>query len=201
MTELAVAATWDTEQAWPNFAQTADLLGVDRSTLTKQARAGRFRFVTRGIGRGERLVPTTEVIRLALAYRRVPVEDTLRRLARQIALRAPIIEEARVLDELHRLPVFTCARTVGLLEGMARPRPEDAMAEGPGAPRSLASADQGRVVPLGRLRPRAMREDELPTEGLSEALDARRPREPQAHILARKPRVVRLGRLRPGARF
>lgn len=204
MTELAVAATWDIERVWPNFAQAAELLAIDRSTLTKQAQSGRFRFVTRGIGRGERLIPTAEVIRLACAYRRIPVDDVLVRLARQIAPRA-LLEEARILRDLGRLAESTCSRVPRLLAEAVQPTATAGTGSAGAEPRDSGLPDGGRaeprVVPLGRLRPRAMREDEFPAEGLAEALDARRPWEPRACILARKPRVVHLGRLRPGDRY
>jgi len=52
-----VNQVWDEERTWLNFARTAELLQIDRSTLTKQAQHGRVCFVVRGVGRGEHLVP------------------------------------------------------------------------------------------------------------------------------------------------
>ena len=172
MIDSTDVAAWDDERAWPNFSQTAALLHLDRSALTKQARSGRVRYVARGLGRGERIVPPVEVVRLARIYRRVPVEDVVISLAHWIAVRVPLDAED-VLSSLRHLAEADDSR---------------------GGP------DRPRVVKLGRLVPRKMGEDEFPTPGLAEALASRRPTGPGVQILDRKPRVVRLGRLRPGDR-
>ncbi|MGH2457969.1 MAG: hypothetical protein ACRDIY_03785 [Chloroflexota bacterium] len=172
MIDPVAVNTWDDERVWPNFACTAALLHLDRSALTKQARLGRIRYLARGLGRGERIVPPIEVIRLARIYRRVPVDDVMDGLAGWMADRF-LLDTDEVLLHLRQLAELADAR-----EG----------------------ADRPRVVKLGRLVPRKMDADEFPVPGLTEALAARRLAAPAVRVLGRKPQVVRLGRLRPGDR-
>lgn len=188
--EMTIATTidqvWNDERAWTNFAQTAGLLQIDRSTLTKQAQRGRVDFVVRGMGRGERLVPTVETVRLAHIYRRVPTDKVLDNLASWIAERV-LLRVDDILTGLRELADVAVNET----DEAAPPRVADGERRESGHP---------RIVPLGRLRPQQMRVDDFPAPGLAEALASRRLAERRVRVIEREPKVVQLGRLRPGGR-
>jgi hypothetical protein len=155
----------DREAVWPNLAQTARLLDVDRSTLTKQAHAGHVRHVKLGLGRGQLVVPPAEVLRLAAVYRRVSITEVRRNLAREMAAHTTSSEEAflHALERLERSSTTTEPPVIDL--GRLRPRrvhaddlpPADLLEaidrRRPRQPRMETSEPDPPVVDLGRLRP------------------------------------------------
>jgi hypothetical protein len=197
-------ALLDRETAWINLAQTARLLGVDRSTLSKQAQAGNVRCVKVGLGRGQLVVSPVEVLRLASVYRRVPLKEVKQKLAREMAVHTVSDEGAvmRALEQLHlsgtEAPVPLYQQEDDVITIVPTRTAERADKE------SLATIVDPSVttpvIDLGRLRPRRVPEDDVPSEGLLQAIDARRPRQPQLEMVTLNPTVVDLGRPRPGKR-
>lgn len=92
----------DERSAWPNLAQAAAMLGLDRSTLSRRARHGGLDCRVEGLGHGPHLVPPREVVRLSVAYARVPQGAVLRRLAAFLAAQL-VADGAEVLAALERL--------------------------------------------------------------------------------------------------
>jgi hypothetical protein len=193
------------ETAWINLAQTARLLGVDRSTLSKQAHAGRVRYEKLGLGRGQLVVSPAEVLRLADIYRRVPMREVKKNLAHELAVYMSSDEETviRALDELH----------ASVTEASAQSRqPEDDVitavrstrvdrAEGRSMETSTEPSATVSVINLGRLHPRRMQDEDVPSETLLQAIDRRHPQQPNMQIVDSNSPIIDLGRLRPGKRL
>lgn len=175
-------ALLEREGAWTNLAQTARLLGVDRSTLSKHAQAGHVHCVKVGLGRGQLVVPPREVLRLARVYRRVPIQEVQQKLAHEVAVHTFSDEEA-VMHALEQL------------------QGRNEWTEGESAARAVDQAAAAPVINLGRLRPRRAREEDVPAAGFLEAIDRRHPRQPQIRVTDPNPPVIDLGRLRPGRRL
>jgi hypothetical protein len=66
---------------WPNLSQAARMIGLTKSTLSKQAHAGRIEYEVVGLGQGPHVLPPLEVLRIGSRYRRVPEETLVDRLA------------------------------------------------------------------------------------------------------------------------
>jgi hypothetical protein len=122
----------------------------------------------------------------------------LAHLAIWVALR--VHEDQREI--LPRLRLFAELAAERLLEAPSEKLTADPTLETTLAARTdLPEASRApRVVKMGRLRPQAMRDDEIPADDLVAALDSRRPAEPKVAVLSQRPRVVQLGRLRSGER-
>jgi len=93
---------WQEEGSWPNLSTVAQLLGVSKATLSKQAQGGRVAFVVLGLGRGTHVVPPREVLRLGQAYRRVPPAILKQRLAAWAARQSQVPADIllRELDQI-----------------------------------------------------------------------------------------------------
>jgi hypothetical protein len=191
---------WEIETTWPNMTQVARLIGVNKSTLSKQADKGRVAFVSCGLGRGERLIPITEAMRLALVYRKVPMEEFVIALARQAAARSGV-DENLMLSSFQDL----AKKIKSLIQDKSTMPASSTVIDN----RQVAVRETVAMKPTagtsihrnaGRLRPRVMAESEFPPASLVEAMDSRSPHKHQAQIVQKNAKVVKLGKLRPGNR-
>lgn len=188
---------------WITLGETARLVGVDRSTLSKQARAGRVRCVRVGLGRGQLVVSPAEVLRLAGLYRRVPMKEVQSKLAHELAVKTHQSDEAisQTLARLDILEVVAAARTrrkeaedvTGSFQPWTDEPSESLVAT------TSASAPTTSIY-LGRLRPRRVADTDLPSVDLLRALDLRRPRPPEPRIVGSPPATLDFGKLWPGRR-
>lgn len=78
---------WDDVTSWPSLSEAAAMLRLHKATISRHAQRGRIASRAVGLGRGRRVIPPAEVLRLGLLYRRVSMDDLERRLATFVALR------------------------------------------------------------------------------------------------------------------
>jgi hypothetical protein len=88
--------------AWPNLAQAATMLGLNRSTLSRLAKSGQIDSRPCGLGRGSRIVPPREVLRLSTHYAIVDPDVVIRQLAHFVADHLEV-SETEALAELYNL--------------------------------------------------------------------------------------------------
>lgn len=192
------------ESAWLNLAGAARLLSVNRSTLSKQAQAGRVRHVRLGLGRGEIRVSPAEVLRLASVYQRVSLDAVRRALARELASRLSVSEN-ELLTSLEGLS--TSVTVAPRVATKSRPQHRSVSRAQRGARVSVPARRRGRrvkeppVVDLGWLEPRLATVGEMASSELVRALDALRPQKLDVRIVDSEPETISLGDLQPGERF
>lgn len=195
----------DRQSAWPNLAGVARLLGIDRSTLSKQARSGRVSCIRLGLGRGEVRISPAEVLRLASVYQRVAIGTVRQALARELAARLSLPEEALFLDLEGLAPPEGAAAPypafgLGSRVREIPPRGRSGRRRRVAVPRARQSAGVRPVpiVDLGWLEPGLLTPDDLPSSDFVRALDALRPHELDIRIVDPEPEVISLGDLQPG---
>lgn len=88
---------WDDVTSWPSLSDAAAMLRLHKATISRHAQRGRVASRAVGLGRGKRVIPPAEVLRLGRLYQRVSMDDLERHLATFVALRtngsAKLIEQ------------------------------------------------------------------------------------------------------------
>lgn len=185
--------SWHQERTWPTQAETARLVALSPSAISKQAGKGQVVRVYRGIGRKKTcLVPPREVLRLASATGRVPVAEVKRNMAEAVARRfqADVRTLLRELDHMEESP-----------EPITEPTQGGAVMRDQSSPNVTEPRTKAREINLGRILPRVTHESEAMSASLVTALDEVRPQELPFRPGERKAREVNLGKMRPGFRF
>lgn len=88
--EITVRTALSEPISWPNLSQAAGITGLSKSTLSKQAQAGKITSEALGFGRGERVLPPAEVLRIGYRYHRISQAMLVERLARFLSTRLSI---------------------------------------------------------------------------------------------------------------
>lgn len=88
--ETTLRAALSEPTAWPNLSEAAGITGLSKGTLSKQAQAGNFASQVLGFGRGERVLPPDEVLRIGERYHRISRAILIQRLARFLSTRLDI---------------------------------------------------------------------------------------------------------------
>ena len=130
--ERAVQTALGEPTAWPNLSQAAALTGLSKGMLSKQAHAGKIASEVRGFGRGERVLPPDEVLRIGYSYRRMPQSMLIERLAQFLGGRLSV--DTDLMQRVLRNIVETAG------QGQSQALKEDSMVNGAPAQETNSTA-------------------------------------------------------------
>ena len=183
---------WEDINNWPNCSQAARLIGVNQATLSRQIKEGRVSGRRSGFGKGVLLLSPAEVLRVAMIYGRVPLDDLKRSLASTTATKLGLTQP----DEMP--PKELIEELVAGLERLPIDESTPITMQGT-TMQSAVKANSNRATDPRRMQPRRVRRGEIPTADTLRALDSIRPMKRRVEIVPAK--VIDLGRKQPGRKY
>ncbi len=154
--DTALRAALVEPTAWPNLSQAARITGLSKGTLSKLAQAGKITSNVLGFGRGERVLPPAEVLRIGYRYRRISQAMLVERLAMFLSVRLFI--DASLAQQV----LWTLANVAS--RDQTHDRPGDSSEEFP-TPLAATSLETNGEIPSWLLEVECLRQDRMSLTG------------------------------------